>query len=141
MRKLIYAFVYVLVLGFAACGSDDDVDCDEANVALSEAAVAYGENQNSTDVCNAYRMALETSIINGCFADDDEKEILEQELKRIGDCTFSGKTCLSCTNSEITLTICRGENGNAFIVFDDDDTEDKDTGIPFSRYIELSDCE
>ncbi len=136
-----YAVAYVLTLGFAACGSDDDVDCGEANVALSEAAVAYGENQTSTDVCNAYRTALETVVINGCFADDEAKEALEEELKRIGDCTFSGRTCLSCTNSGITQTICRGENGNAFIVDGDEDTEDKDTGIPYSRYIELSDCE
>ncbi len=140
MRKLMYAVACILALGFASCGSDDDIDCVQANIDLSEAAVTYGENQTSTDICNAYRTALEIVLNNGCFADDEEKEGLEQELNRIGDCTFSGRTCLSCSNSGITQMVCRGDNGNAFIINPDKDIDDKDTGIPYSRYVELSNC-
>ncbi len=131
-----YMATCLLVFGFTACKSDDDgINCEEANTMLSEAQNAYRSNIESTDACNAYRMALETVINNGCSGDDEEViNTLRQELAQLGDCTFSGRTCLVCTNSGIATVVCRGENGNAFI-------DDRDIGIPFARYIELSNCE
>ncbi len=129
-----YMAVFALALAFTACGSDDDnFDCNEGNTVLADTLLAYQET-NSTDTCNAYRIAIENIIINNCSEDEEVIKGLQQELDQLGDCTFAGRTCLSCTNSGITLQVCRGENGNAFI-------EEKDTGVPFTRYVELSKCE
>ncbi|EZH75160.1 hypothetical protein ATO12_10575 [Aquimarina atlantica] len=141
MKKLVYVVAYTLALGFAACGSDDDVDCAKANVDLSEAAAAYSQNIGSTEACTAYKTAIEVVLNNGCASDDETIKVYEEQLKILGDCKFGGQTCLNCTNNDITLRVCRGENGNAFIQeFHQGVLTPRDTGVPFEKYVELSDC-
>ncbi|WP_034229505.1 hypothetical protein [Aquimarina pacifica] len=139
MNKLcMYAIAFVLTLGFTACKSDDDggVDCGEAGITLGETFAAYTANE-STDNCAEYKTAIEVFLSNNCDAGDEDEEIANfyrAELESLGDCTFAGLICLSCTNSGERILVCRGENGNAFI-------DDRDIEITFERYVELSDCE
>ncbi len=133
-----YVAACVLALGFAACDSDDDtVDCTEAKTAYVDAAINYAED-GSIEKCNAYKTAIEVFLNNGCTEDEAEIKTLEGELNRLGDCTIATRVCLKCTNNGIILEVCRGENGNAFIV---EKEEDRDTGIAFDKYIELSNCD
>ncbi len=134
MKKLMYIAVSILALGLTHCKSDDDgFDCNAAAVTLGDAVTAYSEN-NTTATCQDYKEAIEDQINNNCITDEETVEALQLELRQLGDCTFSGRVCLSCTNSNVVETVCRGENGNAFI-------DDRDLDIPFERYVELSSCE
>lgn len=136
-----YVAALVLALGFAACGSDDAIDCAKANVDLSESAVVYSQNIGSTDACNAYKAQIENVLNNGCSTNAETTEVYEKQLEILGDCKFGGRTCLICTNDKIDLVICRGENGNAFIQETErGDTTLRDTGVTFNRYVELSNC-
>ncbi|WP_108869016.1 hypothetical protein [Aquimarina aquimarini] len=144
MKKLMYVVACILALGFVACGSDDDksIDCAEANVTLTDAAIALSENIGSTDVCNDYKAAIENVLNNGCAADEESTKLFEEQLEILGDCKFGGRTCLVCTNEEIDLIICRGENGNAFIQEKiEGQITLRDTGVTFDRYVELSACD
>ncbi|MEW7280502.1 hypothetical protein ABW636_18095 [Aquimarina sp. 2201CG1-2-11] len=136
MKKLIYVVAYILALGIVACGSDDGaepVDCGQARVEVADLGNTYREN-TSTNNCSAYKTSIESYLSNSCSLDDDEKLIWEKELATLGDCTIAGKICLLCTNSDITIVVCRGENGSTFI-------DDKDIGVPFDTYVERSTCE
>ncbi|PKV48715.1 hypothetical protein ATE84_0721 [Aquimarina sp. MAR_2010_214] len=141
MKKLMYVVAYVLALGFVACGSDDDIDCAKANVELSEAAVVFSQNIGSTEACNGYKTAIEAVLNNGCSPDDETTKIYKEQLKVLGDCKFGGQTCLNCTNNDVNFGVCRGENGNAFIQeYHEGVLTPRDSGVPFERYVELSDC-
>jgi hypothetical protein len=143
MKKLVYVAACILALGFAACGSDNDViDCSKATADLSAAAAEYNRTLGSTDACIAYKEALE-EFLNNCVSDSDTEaiKVYEEVLKALGDCKFGGQTCFSCTNSDVALYVCRGENGNAFIQeYYQGILIPRDTGVPFEKYVELSDC-
>ncbi len=134
MKKLIYVAAYILALGFVACASDDGepIDCGQTLVKLAELGNAYREDA-SIDNCNAYRSALESYLNNSCSLNDEEKLGWEKELAILGDCTTSGIICRICSNSDVSLVVCRGLNGNAYI-------DNEDIGIPFAKYVELSTC-
>ncbi|WP_062055808.1 hypothetical protein [Aquimarina longa] len=133
MKKIIYITAYILALGSVACGSDDDgINCTDAEKAVGNTAMKFNDDATK-ETCGAYKVALEDVINNNCSTTEEELKIYRLELKRIGDCTLPGIVCLSCTNSGITILVCRGPNGNAFI-------KEKDIGVPFERYVELSNC-
>ncbi len=133
MKKLMYLAVCIFALGFTSCKSDDDsFDCNAGDLVLADALLKYIEN-GTTATCDAYKTAIESSLANNCSLDADVIKGLREELRVLGDCTFAGRVCLICTNSNVDEEVCRGENGNAFI-------GDRDLEIPFERYVELSNC-
>ncbi len=133
MKKLIYVAACILTLGFTACSSDEDsFDCNAADLVLADTLLKYLEN-STTATCSAYKTAIENNLNNSCSLDADVIKGLRSELNVLGDCTFAGRVCLICTNSEVDEEVCRGENGNAFI-------GERDLEIPFERYVELSTC-
>ena len=136
MKKLIYVVTYILALGIVACGNDDDsepVDCGQTRVEVADLRNTYTETA-STNNCSAYKTALESYLSYSCCLNDEEKLEWDKELVTLGDCTIAGRICLICTNSEVTIEVCRGENGSTFI-------DDRDIGVPFDTYVERSICE
>ncbi|GGX19890.1 hypothetical protein [Aquimarina muelleri] len=143
MKKLMYVAVYILALGFYACGSDndDEFDCSAGTVAIAETGNKYREN-SSTDNCEAYKTAMEGYLNNSCTEDKELIKIYLSQLELLGDCTIAGKKCLLCKNGEQKTFICRGENGNAFIQESNNgEITLRDTGVTFDKYVELSNCE
>ncbi|MBL0684728.1 hypothetical protein [Aquimarina mytili] len=133
MKTLMYTAACILALGFTSCKSDDDsFDCNAGDLILADALLQYTQN-STTATCEAYKTAIENNLANNCYLDADVIKGLRTELNVLGDCTFSGRVCLICTNSNVDEEVCRGENGNAFI-------GDRDLEIPFERYVELSTC-
>ncbi len=133
MKKLMFLALYILALGFTSCKDDDSgYNCNAGDMILADAVLKY-QTEPTTATCSAYKMAIEGQLNNNCVLDETVIKALQDELKVLGDCTFQGFVCLVCTNNGISETVCRGENGNAFI-------GERDLEIPFERYVELSDC-
>ncbi|MDT0294832.1 hypothetical protein ACFQ3R_00480 [Mesonia ostreae] len=88
MKKIILSFLTIITL--FACSSDDDSsntedNCETAASASLEAAIDFNDatNENYTDLCTAYKTALEAQI-DAC---GDLNGAIQAIVDDLGDCT------------------------------------------------------
>ncbi len=83
------------------CGSTNNDSCETATALADEAEAAYNENTTDTDLCNAYKAALQNKIA----ACGDSDGSIQSIIDGLGNCAFaSGSGILSVTTGTLNIS-------------------------------------
>lgn len=87
MKKNILLLMLFGALGVISCKSDDEGSsgrCNAVEEIYFDAQAAYNQDA-STENCNAYKVAIENYMSEGCVHSDDE-EYVQNELDSLNNC-------------------------------------------------------